>query len=109
MGGDGKNRSRRGEEVASTYGRFIYNVALPPPSGNEADAEDLVQEVLLRVRRGLATYQPGSMEGWLSRITTNAFSTRPDAGSGGPSPLFPMSPDLVLPAAPSADEALGPR
>ena len=32
-----------------------------------------MQEVLLRVRRGLATYQPGSMEGWLSRITTNAF------------------------------------
>ena len=25
------------------------------------------------MRRGLATYEPGSMEGWLSRITTNAF------------------------------------
>jgi RNA polymerase sigma factor (sigma-70 family) len=42
-------------------------------TGNDADAHDLVQEVLIRVRRGLATYRPGSMEGWLSRITTNAF------------------------------------
>jgi RNA polymerase sigma-70 factor (ECF subfamily) len=42
-------------------------------TGNEADAQDLVQEVLVRVQRGLATYRPGSMEGWLSRITTNAF------------------------------------
>jgi RNA polymerase sigma factor (sigma-70 family) len=42
-------------------------------TGNDADAQDLVQEVLLRVRRGLVTYRPGSLEGWLSRITTNAF------------------------------------
>ncbi|CAN5782659.1 hypothetical protein BH20ACT1_BH20ACT1_10250 [soil metagenome] len=42
-------------------------------TGNHADAQDLVQEVLLRVRRGLAGYRPGSLEGWLSRITTNAF------------------------------------
>jgi RNA polymerase sigma-70 factor (ECF subfamily) len=42
-------------------------------TGNHADAQDLVQDVLLRVRRGLANYRPGSLEGWLSRITTNAF------------------------------------
>jgi RNA polymerase sigma-70 factor (ECF subfamily) len=29
--------------------------------------------VLLRVKRGLASYQPGSFEGWLWRITRNAF------------------------------------
>jgi RNA polymerase sigma-70 factor (ECF subfamily) len=58
--------------VAREYGRFIYTVAYRL-TGNHDDAQDLVQEVLLRVRRGLATYQPGSMEGWLSRITTNAF------------------------------------
>jgi RNA polymerase sigma-70 factor, ECF subfamily len=60
------------EEVARTYGRFLYNVAYRL-TGNEADASDLVQEVLLRVRRGLITYRPGSMEAWLSRIATNAF------------------------------------
>ena len=58
--------------MARSHGRFLYTVAYRL-TGNDADAQDLVQEVLLRVRRGLATYRPGSLEGWLSRITTNAF------------------------------------
>jgi RNA polymerase sigma factor (sigma-70 family) len=60
------------EEVARDYGRFLYTVAYRL-TGNRDDAQDLVQDVLVRVRRGLVTYEPGSMEGWLSRITTNAF------------------------------------
>ena len=60
------------EEVARDHGRFLYTVAYRL-TGNHEDAQDLVQEVLLRVHRGLATYQPGSLEGWLSRITTNTF------------------------------------
>jgi RNA polymerase sigma-70 factor, ECF subfamily len=60
------------EEVARVYGRKIYNFAYRL-TGNPDDAHDLVQEVLLRVRRGLAGYQPGSFEGWLWRITRNAF------------------------------------
>jgi len=60
------------EEVARVYGRKIYNFAYRL-TGNADDAHDLVQEVLLRVRRGLANYQPGSFEGWLWRITRNAF------------------------------------
>ena len=60
------------EEVARVYGRKIYNFAYRL-TGNGDDAADLVQEVLLRVRRGLASYQPGSFEGWLWRITRNAF------------------------------------
>ena len=60
------------EEVARVYGRKIYNFAYRL-TGNADDAHDLVQEVLLRVRRGLASYQPGSFEGWLWRITRNAF------------------------------------
>ena len=60
------------EEVARTYGRKIYNFAYRL-TGNSSDAHDLVQEVLLRVRKGLANYQPGSFEGWLWRITRNAF------------------------------------
>jgi RNA polymerase sigma-70 factor (ECF subfamily) len=60
------------EEVARDHGRFLYGLAYRL-TGNDADAQDLVQEVLIRVRKGLASYQPGSMEGWLSRITTNAF------------------------------------
>ncbi len=60
------------EEVARVYGRKIYNFAYRL-TGNPTDAHDLVQEVLLRVRKGLANYQPGSFEGWLWRITRNAF------------------------------------
>lgn len=60
------------EEVARVYGRKIYNFAYRL-TGNSDDAHDLVQEVLLRVRRGLESYQPGSFEGWLWRITRNAF------------------------------------
>jgi RNA polymerase sigma-70 factor (ECF subfamily) len=60
------------EEVARVYGRKIYNFAYRL-TGNPDDAHDLVQEVLLRVRKGLAEYQPGSFEGWLWRITRNAF------------------------------------
>lgn len=60
------------EEVARVYGRKIYNFAYRL-TGNPNDAHDLVQEVLLRVRKGLASYQPGSFEGWLWRITRNAF------------------------------------
>lgn len=60
------------EEVAHTHGRKIYNFAYRL-CGDPHDAADLVQEVLLRVRKGLSAYQPGSFDGWLWRITHNAF------------------------------------
>lgn len=60
------------EEVARSYGRKIYNFAYRL-TGNADDASDLAQEVLLRVKKGLAGYQPGSFDGWLWRITRNAF------------------------------------
>src|SRR4029453_13362761 len=60
------------EDVARLHGDFIYTVAYRLV-GDHHDAQDLVQEVLLRVQRGLVTYRPGSMEAWLGRITTNAF------------------------------------
>lgn len=60
------------EEVARQHGRTIYNFAYRL-SGDPDDANDLTQEVLLRVRRGLATYRPITFEGWLWRITRNAF------------------------------------
>ncbi|HZQ85856.1 MAG TPA: sigma-70 family RNA polymerase sigma factor [Acidimicrobiales bacterium] len=93
------------EEVARTYGRFLYTVAYRL-TGNEADAEDLAQEVLLRVRRGLATYRPGSMEGWLSRITTNAFLDDVRRKRRRPAVVMADPPDSLLPAAPAPDEAL---
>jgi RNA polymerase sigma factor (sigma-70 family) len=93
------------EEVARRHGRFIFTVAFRL-TGNEADAQDLVQDVLLRVRRGLPNYRPGSMEGWLSRITTNAFLDEMRRRRRRPVEALPDEPDRVLPAAVSADEAL---
>ncbi len=93
------------EEVATDYGRFIYTVAYRL-AGNHEQAQDLVQEVLLRVRRGLATYQPGSMTGWLSRITTNVFLDQTRYRKRRPVEALPDDPDRVLEGAPAADEAL---
>jgi RNA polymerase sigma-70 factor (ECF subfamily) len=93
------------EEVARSHGRFLYTVAYRL-TGNREDAQDLVQEVLLRVRRGLQTYQPGSLEGWLSRITTNAFLDDVRRRKRRPEDLLPEDPDWVLPPTGGADVAL---
>lgn len=93
------------EEVARAHGRFIYTVAYRL-TGNDDDAKDLVQEVLLRVRKGLASYRPGSMEGWLSRITTNAFLDDVRRRRRRPVELLPEEPDRLAPPTQGADAAL---
>ena len=90
------------EEVARRHGRFLYSVAYRL-AGNEDDAQDLVQDVLLRVRRGLATYRPGSMEGWLSRITTNAFLDETRRRRRRPVIAFPEDADRLAPTVEGAD------
>jgi len=92
------------EEVARDHGRFLYTVAYRL-TGNSDDAQDLVQDVLLKVRRGLETYRPGSLEGWLSRITTNTFLDETRRRRRRPVDLFPEEPDRVIPPAPGADVA----
>ena len=91
------------EEVARTHGRFLYNVAYRL-TGNDDDAFDLVQEALLRVRKGLETYRPGSMEGWLSRIVTNVFLDEVRRKRRRPIEVLPEDPERLLPSAPGADE-----
>jgi len=93
------------EEVAREHGRFIYTVAYRL-TGNRDDAQDLVQEVLLKVQRGLATYRPGSMQGWLARITTNAWLDTTRRRARRPTSALPDDPDVVLPASGSAEDAL---
>ena len=93
------------EDVARDHGRFLYTVAYRL-TGNSDDAQDLVQEVLLKVRKGLETYRPGSLEGWLSRITTNTFLDETRRRRRRPVDLLPEDPDRVLPAGPAADVAL---
>jgi RNA polymerase sigma-70 factor (ECF subfamily) len=92
------------EEVARDHGRFLYNVAYRL-AGNDADAQDLVQETLLRVRRGLESYTPGSLQGWLSRIVTNVFLDEVRRRRRRPTDALPDEPDRVLPPSAAADEA----
>jgi len=91
------------EEVARDHGRFLYNVAYRL-AGNDADAQDLVQETLLRVRRGLESYQPGSMPAWLSRIVTNVFLDEVRRRRRRPTDPLGDDADRVLPSTPAADD-----
>lgn len=93
------------EEVATKHGDFVYTVAYRL-TGNHHDAQDLVQEVLLRVQRGLATYRPGSIEAWLGRITTNAFLDDVRRRKRRPAVAVPELPESVQAGAPGADDAL---
>jgi RNA polymerase sigma-70 factor (ECF subfamily) len=60
------------DDVVRTHSVRVYRLAYRL-TGNPHDAEDLTQEVFVRVFRSLATYTPGTFEGWLHRITTNLF------------------------------------
>ena len=60
------------EEIVREHSARVYRLAYRL-SGNQHDAEDLTQEVFVRVFRSLSTYTPGTFEGWLHRITTNLF------------------------------------
>ena len=92
------------EEVARDYGSFLYSVAYRL-AGNQDDAQDLVQEALIRVRRGLERYEPGSLEGWLARIVTNVFLDEMRRRRRRPADALPDDPGRVLPPTPAADEA----
>jgi RNA polymerase sigma factor (sigma-70 family) len=60
------------EEVVREHSARVYRLAYRL-TGNKHDAEDLTQEVFVRVFRSLSSYTPGTFEGWLHRITTNLF------------------------------------
>lgn len=60
------------EEVVANHSPKVYRLAYRL-TGNRFDAEDLTQEVFVRVFRSLANFKPGTLDGWLHRITTNLF------------------------------------
>ena len=60
------------DEVVREHADRVYRLAYRL-TGNAHDAEDLTQETFIRVFRSLASYKPGTFEGWLHRITTNLF------------------------------------
>jgi RNA polymerase sigma-70 factor (ECF subfamily) len=60
------------EEVVREHSARVFRLAYRL-TGNTHDAEDLTQDVFVRVFRSLSSYTPGTFEGWLHRITTNLF------------------------------------
>ena len=60
------------EELVRDHSDQVYRLALRL-TGNRQDAEDLTQDVFVRVFRSIHTFTPGTLDGWLHRITTNLF------------------------------------
>ena len=55
------------DELVAAYRYFLYRVALRK-TGNAEDAEDVVQEVFVHVRRALPTYHDQNFDGWIRQI-----------------------------------------
>ena len=60
------------DEIVDQHSARVYRLSYRL-TGNAHDAEDLTQEVFVRVFRSLDKYTPGTFEGWLHRVTTNLF------------------------------------
>ena len=60
------------DEIVRNHSARVYRLAYRL-TGNPHDADDLTQDVFVRVFRSLSSYTPGTFEGWLHRITTNLF------------------------------------
>jgi RNA polymerase sigma-70 factor, ECF subfamily len=60
------------EEIVQTYNRRIYNICYRF-AGSGADAEDLTQEVFIKMYRTLSSYDAskGSFATWVTTITRN--------------------------------------
>ena len=63
------------DQVVAAHSARVHRHAMRL-TGNRADADDLTQEVFVRVFRSFDSFEDqgsGSFEGWLHRITTNLF------------------------------------
>ena len=94
------------DEVVREHSARVYRLAYRL-TGNQHDAEDLTQDVFIRVFRSLDGYTPGTFEGWLHRITTNLFLDRMRrARRGSVSRRSPTTPSGCPGRDPSPEAAL---
>lgn len=62
-------------DVVARYADVVYTMAFRL-TGDDEEARDLAQDVLIRLHKGLRRYREGNFEGWLYRTTVNAFRDR---------------------------------
>jgi RNA polymerase sigma-70 factor (ECF subfamily) len=62
-------------DVVARYADIVYTMAYRL-TGDDEEARDLAQDVLIRLHKGLVKYREGNFEGWLYRTTVNAFRDR---------------------------------
>lgn len=99
------------EEIYQRFAKMVFNLALRM-AGTVEEAEDLSQEVFLRVHRHLAKFNGRStLKTWIYRITLNhcrsklgrrRYPTRPLAEENGGDPAYREGAELV-------DERRGPE
>lgn len=70
--GDAGERTPTWEELVRDHSDMVYRVAYRL-TGNQHDAEDLTQDVFVRAFKSIHAFEPGTLRGWLHRITTNLF------------------------------------
>ncbi|MGJ9411106.1 RNA polymerase sigma factor SigE [Aeromicrobium sp. CF4.19] len=68
------------DDIVAEHSARVYRLAYRL-TGNQHDAEDLTQDVFVRVFRSLDRYEPGNFNGWIHRITTNLFLDRVRRGA----------------------------
>jgi RNA polymerase sigma-70 factor, ECF subfamily len=73
--GGGGPDAQRWPDVVARYADVVYTMAYRL-TGNDEEARDVAQDVLLRLHRGLGHYEEGNFEGWLYRTTVNVFRDR---------------------------------
>jgi RNA polymerase sigma-70 factor (ECF subfamily) len=88
-------------DVVARYADVVYTMAYRL-TGDDEEARDLAQDVLIRLHRGLRNYREGNFEGWLYRTTLNAFRDRlrkrrrlrEDELPDVPTPKLGLAPDV---------------
>lgn len=63
------------EAVYTEHASYVYNLAVRMAQ-TTADADDVYQEVFLRVHKFLPGYRGDGIKAWLRRITVNVFCTQ---------------------------------
>ena len=65
------------ETVVSSFGKRVYNLSYRYTNRKE-EAEDLTQEILIRVYQNLKSYNPeaGSFQNWILRVARNLIIDR---------------------------------